>query len=416
MKPISFPNGNKNWRVMPPARYTAGKRKTFYFVTKDEAETFCKNVKRYGAAAIESSAPVLTKTQEDRFSVAVNHAAELVGGDVTKVYEAIRHYQKTRLNVKPATVREAVEAFQAWRQAQAAGGKLSKSTVDADRWRLLKLINAFDVVQLVELTPVVLREFFDGITGDPRSVYKSVRAFFGWAIERGYLGENPMATVKPVGEYGINNEYYSPETFRRMLRIAAGLDPVKAGGAPTQAFRDLLPWFILSGFLGLRSCEAYRLNRTAEAIRWTDLHFEAEPVGFVEVREEVAKATARATDLRHIETAHYLEAAKAWLDYLGAPGQEGPFIVIWTKRHMQELKRRFTKATGLKFSENGFRNSFATYALTFNGLQGVGKLALEMGNSEQICKRHYVKTIAPGSGQAWFNLRPFEVVPAAATA
>ena len=81
---------------------------------------------------------------------------------------------------------------------------------------------------------------------------------------------------------------------------------------------------------------------------------------------------------------------------------------------MQELKREFKKATGLKFTENGFRNSFATYALTFNGLQGVGKLALEMGNSEATCKRHYVKNIAPGSGKAWFSLRPFEVVPAIA--
>jgi hypothetical protein len=85
---------------------------------------------------------------------------------------------------------------------------------------------------------------------------------------------------------------------------------------------------------------------------------------------------------------------------------------------MQELKRDFTKATKIKFIENGFRNSFATYALTFNGLQGVGKLALEMGNSEGICKRYYVKNIAPGSGRAWFSLRPFEVVssPAAVTA
>jgi hypothetical protein len=39
-------------------------------------------------------------------------------------------------------------------------------------------------------------------------------------------------------------------------------------------------------------------------------------------------------------------------------------------------------------------------------LQGVGKLALEMGNAEDTCKRHYVKNIAPGSGRAWFSLRP----------
>jgi hypothetical protein len=409
MKPIPFPNETKPWRVILPASFSPdGKRKAHYFTSKEVAENFCRKVKKFGPAAILENLPAISKTEQDRLSVAINHAAEMVGGDVSKVYAAIEHYRKTRLNVKPATVREAVEAFQAWRQTQ-VGRTFKQSTVTGDRWRLLKLINAFDRVQLTDLTPVALREFFDGITGDPRSVYKSVRVFFGWATDRGYLGENPMVAVKPLGEYGINNEYYPVATFRRMLRIAAGLEAPHVNGEPTRAFIDMLPWFVLSGFCGLRSCEAYRLNRGAEAIRWTDLHFDAE-VPNIEVREEVAKATARDTDVRHVESAHYLEAAKAWLTLVPA---NGPFIVRWTKRQMQELKRDFTKATKIKFIENGFRNSFATYALTFNGLQGVGKLALEMGNSEGICKRHYVKNIAPGSGRAWFSLRPFEVVSSA---
>jgi hypothetical protein len=73
---------------------------------------------------------------------------------------------------------------------------------------------------------------------------------------------------------------------------------------------------------------------------------------------------------------------------------------------MQALKAEFTAATGIRFVENGFRNSFASYALTYTGLDGVGKLALEMGNSEAICKRHYIKALEPRSGQAWFSLRP----------
>lgn len=389
-----------------PGRYFAnGKRKAKYFVTRALAQKFIQKLKTEGRAALEHSR---RQPHQDAFGIAVREFAKLYDGKISKAYAAHERLQKLQ-NIRPATVREAVEAFQAWRQTQ-VGRTFKQSTVTGDRWRLLKLVNALEVVQLVEVTPVALREFFDQISGDPRSVYKSVRVFFGWATDRGYLGENPMVSVKPVGEYGINNEYYPVATFRRMLRIAAGLEATHAGGEPTRAFIDMLPWFILSGFCGLRSCEACRLNRGAEAIRWTDLHFDAE-VPNIEVREEVAKATARGTDLRHVESAHYLEAAKAWLTLVPA---NGSFIVRWTKRQMQELKRDFTKATKIKFIENGFRNSFATYALTFNGLQGVGKLALEMGNSEGICKRHYVKNIAPGSGRAWFSLRPFEVVSSAA--
>jgi hypothetical protein len=409
MKATPFPSKTTPWRVQLPVRFSAeGKRKAYYFSSKEEAEKFASKAKKLGPAAVTDSAP-LSKIQRDRFSIATDELAKLFDGDVTKLYAAAERIKKLQ-NVKSATVRQAVELFQAWRQAQAAAGKISKSTVDADRWRLLKLIEAFSEIQLADLTPVVLREFFDEASGDPRSVYKSVRIFFGWALERGYLGENPMATIKPAGDYGVNNEYYPVETFGRMLRIAAGLEPAKAGGKPTRAFADMLPWFLLSGFLGLRSCEAFRLNRGADAIRWTDLHFDAK-VPNVEIRQDVAKQTARDSDVRHVETAHYLEAFKAWESFIP---RKGPHICAWTKRQFQELKRDFKKATGIKFIENGFRNSFATYALTFNELQGLGKLALEMGNSEAICKRHYVKNIAPGSGEAWFNLRPFEIVPAAA--
>jgi hypothetical protein len=407
MKPSSFPSKTTPWRVTVPAAIAGGKRKSKYFATKEAALKFCKEAKKLGFT-LDGFVPPISQNQEDAFGIAVREFAKMYDGDVSKVYAAHEKLQKLQ-NIRPATVREAVEAFQAWRQTQ-VGRTFKQSTVTGYRWRLLKLINAFDRVQLTDLSPVALREFFDGITGDPRSVYKSVRVFFGWATDRGYLSENPMVAVKPLGEYGINNEYYPVATFRRMLRIAAGLEAPHAGAEPTRAFIDMLPWFVLSGFCGLRSCEAYRLNRGAEAIRWSDLHFDAE-VPNIEVRGEVAKATARDTDVRHIESAHYLEAAKAWLTLVPA---NGSFIVRWTKRQMQELKRDFTKATKIKFIENGFRNSFATYALTFNGLQGVGKLALEMGNSEGICKRHYVKNIAPGSGRAWFSLRPFEVVSSAA--
>jgi hypothetical protein len=386
MKVIPFPRGNKPYRILVPAKISAtGKRQALYFRTREEADKKLKEIKRFGTSAINGAPSWIEKTEQDEFAIAVKRFAALYDGNPAKAFAA--HERLVKLSkVKPATVREAVEAFQLWRATQA----VTKSTIDADRWRLLKLIKAFSEIQLSDLTTVALREFFDEITGDPRSVYKSVRVFFGWALDRGYLSENPMATIEPVGEFGINNDFYSVETFHRMLTMAATFPRL----------RDLLPLFVVSGFLGLRSHEARRETRTADSIHWSDLHWTAE-VPYVEIRATVAKGGKP----RHIETLHYLEAAKVWLEFYGKPETDGP-IVPWTKRQIQELKRDFKKATGLAFTENGFRNSFATYALHFNGLQGVGKLALEMGNSEAICKRHYIRTIAPGSGRAWFAIFP----------
>ncbi len=111
--------------------------------------------------------------------------------------------------------------------------------------------------------------------------------------------------------------------------------------------------------------------------------------------------------MRPIETAQCLEAVQAWLAL--AP-REGPYVCRWTKRKIQGLKSEFTKATKLAWTENGLRNSWASYLLSINGVAGVGRLALEMGNSEGIAKRHYIRKLLSGSGKAWFALRPFEVV------
>lgn len=411
MKPTPFPSKTTPWRVQLPARFSAdGKRKAHYFASKDEAEKFARKAKKLGPAAVAGSAPV-SNVVKDRFTVAINEFAELFDGDVSKLYAAAERIKKLQ-NVTPATVREALEAFEVWRKAEVAAGRSKKATYDSDMPRLRKLLEAFGPLQMADVTTTALREFFDAVNGDLMSVLKSVRYFFGWAIKRNFLAENPMALLTPKelkAEYGVNNDHYKVETFRRMLRIAAGLDPVKPGGQPTDKLRDLLPWFVVSGFLGLRSCEARRENRNADSIRWSDLHFDADPL-FVEIRR--IKGNSR---LHHVERDYAIEAAKAWLGIYGKPVTDGP-IVLWTKRQIQELKRDFKKMTGMTFSENGFRNSFATYALAFDGLQGVGKLALEMGTSEAIAMKHYVKTIAPGSGRAWFNLRPFEVVRTSAVA
>jgi hypothetical protein len=393
MKPIHFPSKTSPWRVEVPGRYFADrKRKAKYFVSRDAAEKFIQKLKIEGRAALDQSR---RQPNEDAFGIAVREFAKMYDGDVSKVYAAHEKLQKLQ-NIRPATVREAVEQFQAIRKS-----KVDASTSDADRWRLLKFIRAFERCQISEITEPDLRRFFDSVPGHVRSIYKTVRVFFRWAKDYNLVGINPMLNISPIGEFGIRKDIYQVKTFERMLRIAAGLEPVKLGGLPTKDFIALLPWFALSGFCGLRSCEAFRNTRNSDAIRWSDLYCDR---GFIEIREEVAKATRRDSDKRHIETAHYLQAVKAWLEL--CPATDNGFVVPWTKRKIQDLKSAFEKTTGIQLLENGLRNSFASYALTFDGLAGVGKLALEMGNSEGVCKRYYIRTLLPGSGRAWFNLRP----------
>jgi hypothetical protein len=346
LKSIPFASSTTPWRVVIPARFAPeAKRQVKYFKTKKAADDFCTAFNRKGPAMLNGYVAPAPKFEQDANQALFNELLKKVGGERSELYNAVERYQRTMLAIKPATVSEAIERFLEYRKTvrKRNGQPLDRKTIESDRDRLRKVWNAFTYLPLADLNPIMLREFFDGTGKNERSIYKSVRLFFNWAVEYGYLAENPMLKIKPRGEFGMNTEIYPVRIFEQVLRIAAGIDAVKAGGKPTTEFLPLLAWFTLSGFLGLRSTEAFRENRDADAIRWDDLYLDRGAESFVDIREEVAKLTPRTFNSRSISTSVYLEAARSWLALVP---RETPFIVRWTKRQIQELKRDFTKATG----------------------------------------------------------------------
>jgi integrase len=368
------------------------KRKAFYFKNPKEARQFCKDVRDKGMAAVQRS--TATDAQIEAHAPLIRQFLDTFGGDPVKLSEAMRHFEKTRLNVTRATVWEAYEQFRRIRK-----NKVGQRTWKDDN-RLLKFVRPFQNYQMSEITETDLHKFFDGLKGHTRSLHKTMKVFFAWAKRYNLVGIDPMAGIKPTQAWNARLDIWPVATFERILRIAAGLEGVRPTEEPTRDFINLLPWFALSGFCGLRSCEAFRATNGVDAVKWTDLHFDR---GFIEIRPEITKKTRKGARRRYIKTQHYLEALKAWLALVP---RESETIVQWSEGKIGRLKREFSKRTGIKFLENGFRNSFASYALTYNGELGIGALAIEMGNSEAICKQFYIETLEPQTGAAWFNLRP----------
>jgi integrase len=411
MNPSKFPkNGTAPWRVMVPKRWSpTGKRWPHYFKTEKLAAEFCQKVKRFGVSAFDNAerpkgtAPILSEHEEDQFMAAARYGFQKLG-DISVLYRAIDHWIATRLNVKQGTIEEVTTAFYEARKRDP--DVTSPRVLQNDRSRLKRLISYFAGRELTEITESLLREYFDALPGNHRSTYKTVNYFFGWACKRNYLVEDPMKNIDPVGEFGVNNEYYLIEDFRRMVQIAAGLPDPKGEVEITQDYTGLLPWLILSGFGGFRTCEVSR-NKDRDALRWTDLCFDANPPG-IEVRKKVAKGGRS----RPFDKSYAIEAIKAWLPLVHSRNE---FICSLGAHGLADLKKRFTKATGIKFNANGLRNSFATYALSYDTHEGAGAIAKQMGNSEKVLLSNYAKLLSTGSGQAWFNLRPqtlFSVVVA----
>lgn len=406
MKVLEFPSKTTPYRIVVPLD---GKRKSLYFATRDEADKKLRELKKFGVGILRDPNQVRASQQIDETSNHWRYLADKYELSVGQITQALERYVAT-LKLNRVTVREAIEGFCAARKSE-----VSKGTVNTDRNRLVFLVRKYGHSQMTDLSKDSLIELIKAHGNGARSIYKSVAVFLKWSVEKKYLLENPLADVeaKKFGQYGVNNEFYPVTTFRRMLRVAAGLEPVTPGELPTREFIDLLPVMVLGGFAGLRPCEAYRTDRDADAVKWTDLYFSGVERPHLDVREPVAKQTRRESgDARPMNFGPGLDALEDWLAL--CPRYDGnPFVVRWTRKKMNEIKTAFTAATGIKFLDNGFRNSFGTYMFSFSGEHGLGQVAKQMGNSEAIARRHYVKNLPTGTGAAWFALRPLEIVQAA---
>jgi len=407
MNPSEFKkNPTAPWRVMVPKCWSpTGKRRAHYFENRQAAAKFCQHVKRHGVnyerdGRPEGSAPTLVKHEIDLWQGAVQHCTARLGGDVSVLYAAVEHYLVTRHNVNVATIEQAIAAFHEARKADP--NVKSERTRNDDQGRLKSLSGYFAGEAMPTITEAKLHKFFASLKRNHRSIYKTVKLFFGWARKLNYVAQDPMENISPVGEFGVNNEYYQINDFRQMLRFAAGLDAIPGEVSTTTRFVNLLPWMVLSGFGGLRTCEVSQAHSERDAIRWTDRYFDA-AIPSIEIRKDVAKGGRR----RFIDKPYAIEAVEAWLDhYLTLTSTHPEHICPLGNDALGSLKREFTQVTGIKFNENGLRNSFATYALAYDGNEGAGSVAKQMRNSEKVLLSNYAQLLPSGSGQDWFSLRP----------
>ena len=70
---------------------------------------------------------------------------------------------------------------------------------------------------------------------------------------------------------------------------------------------------------------------------------------------------------------------------------------------LTKLARELFNKLDIELAENGLRNSYASYGLSFRSL---GDVAKATGDLESTLKRFYIHPLEPGVGRAWFDIRP----------
>ena len=196
-----------------------------------------------------------------------------------------------------------------------------------------------------------------------RSHFKTLKKLWRWAYELGHVELDPMARTRSKDAWGINNEYLSIPVYARILSVVAGLTPPVKGRQPTDEFKFLLPYFVLGGLAGLRTCELARSEPNDPVLEWEDIDWNK---CLITVPHEVAKKT------RSLDRKRYVPIEPAVAKILQPLAGQGP-VISCCDNHFFIRRRELKAAMKIKLPKNCLRNSYATYALTFRSLGDVAK-------------------------------------------
>ena len=201
-----------------------------------------------------------------------------------------------------------------------------------------------------------------------------VRMFFSWVKDEGHLSQNPTDGIfyKPDD---FNGDFYTPEVTKRLLRYVVEHE------------KDLIGYYALLTFAGLRPSEGAR-------VQWKDYSSKTN-----ELYVRKGKTQARHIILKPV--------AVEWMTFHREhTPKDAPFISLLSLSNREKEIR--TAVLNGKWVQDGLRHGFGTYykALT----KSIAEVADYMGNSPDIVKKHYARTVPKDECEAFWNLTPKAVL------
>jgi integrase len=354
-------------------------RRAYYCTSRNQGKELRLRIKRWKAEQ-KSPTDTLSFDTNDKRWLAYLRAHV---GNLNLLPEIVSHWERTAKKItNPLRVDALARAFVVYR----AQRKLDKRTLAEDRYIARRVSDRLGNKLAHEVTRSDIRGLLDSAPSQTiaRKLYKVTSLIFEYGKENGVIAVHPMLDMqRPQITYAVPG-ILSPVQFRTLLTVAEA------------KFPDLLPFLALAGFAGIRRAELVKQYADDQVLQWSDINFTKR---LITVRDEVAKATRRKLGNRRFVPME--DALCSWLTSYRL--DNGPVVRVSDAAFRRQMKKLFA-AAGLVPEQNALRHSFASYWLA-RAENGVGVLAKHMGNSESVCRRHYLETLSPEEGIAWFAIR-----------
>jgi integrase len=204
---------------------------------------------------------------------------------------------------------------------------------------------------------------------------KTVVNLFNFAASKGYVARNPASGIGKAREERVEIGILTPAQVSNLL---------------TSATPEILPYFAIAVFAGIRPEELAPPLKSDARVEWSDVKWAQ---GIIRVRAEVSKV-GKARNVK-IEP-----ALGKWLETYRL--KKGPIAPAnWRKL----FRATRTAAKIEAWPDDCLRHSFATYWLQVH--RDAPALALEMGNSVDIILERYSKVLDdPQDAEKFWAIMP----------
>ncbi len=308
-------------------------------------------------------------TLDDR--QAYNLARELVEPLGYTVLKAVREWERTKAPYKGKKTADVLtEMIAAKRREQ-----LSVPYVD----RLEDDLKSFAATVPDEIEKVHaphIKEFLNGCEVGPRrwnNLRDQVVTLFRFARSERYLPKDRTTEAEDVTKLKVARKtvaMFTPEELQFIIESTRTV---------------WLPWVLISAFAGVRTFEVLRMD-------WASVRWEQR---LIDLPPEVTKVNER----------RIIPMCDALIQKL-APWRESRGPVCEDKIPQREIEQILAKAKTVRpdfrWKHNALRHAYGSYRTALT--QNVPQVALEMGNSVGMVKRHYLEARTFEEGLRWFQI------------
>jgi integrase len=294
--------------------------------------------------------------------------------DNKKIAEGIRAELEVKLrhselrHEQPLPPAEFIERFHEYQRP-----RKTKKSHATDRVYLDRLIEAVPVRDLRELTGARISEYLTLRANKDKLAPKTlnrirqvVGTFFEWLIDQELLRDNPIRRVKRFPEPAPIIRYLKHEQIDELLRVV----------------RDDRVYSLVATlvFAGLRRSEALWL-------RWEDIDLERNLLSVRAKRDDDERWQPKTKRNRLVPIQSRLAAILRELPKTSGWVFTSPKGCRWDPDNLSQRYTALVRAAGLPWSLLDLRHTFGTM-LAMKG-KSLAKIAAVMGNSPEICRRHY---------------------------